>query len=84
MQEQIKDAFKAITKGTGDRLRIQPELKVTRSGDTLYISELRKTTVSMMAVVEVVSSGKSDKAPMPLGALDAHTLQCILNRLKSM
>lgn len=64
-------------------VKLEPEVKVKRETDTLYISGIRKHLVAYMAVVEVYNSkGKSDKAPVPLRNLDEVSIKAILIRLK--
>ena len=63
--------------------KFDPEIKVKRETDTLYISEVRKTKVNYLATIEVYKSqGSNDKAPIPLGALDNKSLNQIMLRLQ--
>lgn len=67
----------------GDRITLAPEIKVKRSKDTIYISEVKKTKINtMIATVEVHNGKISDKAPMPLTVLDDVVQKQILIRLK--
>lgn len=81
--EQIATAFESNKHRSGESVKFNPEIKVKREKDMLYISELRKTKVSMMAVVEVYNSNHTDKAPMPLNMLDNTSLKAIYIRLSA-
>lgn len=79
MTDQIKSAFNAKAV---EKIVFDPEIKVKRLRDILYISELRKTkTGSILAVVEVGTT--NDKAPMPLALLDDKSLLAIHSKLRS-
>jgi len=83
--DQITTAFDRYQgKGrAGDKITLAPEIKVKRSHDTIYISEVRKTKINtMIATVEVHNGKIGDKAPMPLTALDDVAQKQILIRLK--
>ncbi len=84
MIDQITEAFDNSTRKQGDVINFKPEIKVRRTDDTLYISQLRKTKVNLVATVEVYhpETTKSDKAPMPLGMLSDIAHRAILMRLK--
>lgn len=59
MIDQIAQAFEVNKHRTGDTVKFEPEIKVKRDNDTLYISEIRKTKVNYMALVgEFVMPGK--------------------------
>jgi hypothetical protein len=67
-----------------DKVQFDPEIKVKRETDTLYISEVRKTKFNYMAVVEVFnSSSKNDKAPLPIGSLSDIAQKAIYKRINS-
>ena len=74
-KEAIAEAFYALQT---EKHVFTPEIKVKRRNDTLYISELRKTKLGILAMVEV---GVNDKAPVPLGMLDERTLGAIKERI---
>jgi hypothetical protein len=79
MKEQIMQLFNEKVKD-GNRFFIVPELKVRRTKDILYISEINRTKDIYRAVVEVGTCG--DKISIPLGLLDDLSLKGILLRLK--
>lgn len=74
-----EDVIKAFEEKKTDKVVFEPEIKVKRSRDTLYISEMRRTKVNYLAMVEVGVGG--DKAPVPLGMLDEKSLKIMHDRL---
>jgi hypothetical protein len=84
LSDQLLEAFINKVANDNDRIKFQPELKVKRDNDTLYISEIRKTKLgSLLVTVEVYTTRKSDKAPMPVAVLDEKSQKLILSKLLS-
>lgn len=80
--QQLNDAFDACPKKTEDRICLDPEIKVKRETDKLYISEIRKNRIGLYAMVEVYHPQHgSDMATMPIGLLNDSTLRIIHQRL---
>lgn len=82
MIEQLIAAFDSSKKKLGDRIIFTPEIKVKRQTDTIYISQVKKTTTNnLLATVEVYDGKRSDKAPMPVTMLSDVAQRTILNNL---
>jgi hypothetical protein len=84
MKEQIIKLFLEKAKGKGNYV-FAPEIKVRRTNDIIYISEIRQTYFAKSlpnyhVIVEVGTS--TDKAAMPLPMMDNLSLRAIYLRLK--
>jgi hypothetical protein len=74
--------MQVLNQKVSDTVKFEPEIKIKREADTLYISEVRKTKINFMVVVEVFRNhGKNDKAPIPVGALSEIAMKAIYIRL---
>lgn len=80
----LNELLTALDSKQQDVHKFNPEIKVRRTSDIIYISEVKKTKMNYVAMVEVQAhNGASDKAPLPLGTLDDISLKAILLRLKN-
>lgn len=80
--QQLIEAFDASPQKADDKIRFDPEIKVKREKDTLYISEIRKHRLGLYALVEVFHPQHGgDRAPMPIGLLNSVTLKAIHQRI---
>lgn len=84
MLNELSQAFDAYNKKGKSESAIffEPEIKVKRSTDTLYISKLVKRNSTLIATVEVHDGKTTDKAPMPITVLNDVAQRAILIRLK--
>jgi hypothetical protein len=80
----IAELTTLLTNKNRELIKFDPEIKVKRENDTLYISEVKKTKMGYMVVIELYRShGKNDKGTILLASLDTISLNAILTRVKN-
>lgn len=81
-ERHLDEAFNNCPKRYDDQVFFNPEVKVKRQFDTLYISKLKRSRLGfLIATVEVHDGDKGDKAPMPVGSLSENAMLAIYLRL---
>jgi len=81
-EKHLDEAFDNHPNRSDDQIFFNPEIKVKRETDTLYISKLKRSRLGfLIATVEVHDGDKGDKAPMPIGMLSERAMLAIYLRL---
>lgn len=78
----IEQAFEQCKFKKADEVLFEPEVKIKRAHDTLYISKIKKfKNGNLLATVEVYDGKLNDKAPMPINLLDDRAINTLINRM---